>query len=96
MIIGVDVLKWYGGELRGKSALHPDWNRRSLLQRRVWLRAFIFILVVIPNLSKHSQMQFSFLQSSSEGLGPYYWAPVAQSVAISTAAVTCEANRVYW
>jgi hypothetical protein len=50
MVEGVDVLKWGGGELQGKSALHPDWNRRSLLQCRIRLRAFIFVLVIVPNL----------------------------------------------
>lgn len=53
MVEGVDVLKWCGGELRRKSALHPDWNRRSLLQRRIRLRAFIFVLVIVPNLLKN-------------------------------------------
>ena len=54
MVEGVDVLKRGGGELQGKSALHPDWNRRSLLQRRIRLRAFIFVLVIVPNLLKES------------------------------------------
>jgi hypothetical protein len=54
MVEGVNVLKWRGGELHGKSALHPDWNRRSLLQRRIRLRAFIFVLVIVPNLAFRS------------------------------------------
>lgn len=52
VVEGVDVLKWGGGELQWKSALHPHWNRRSLLQRRIRLRAFIFVLVIVPNLLK--------------------------------------------
>jgi len=55
MVEGVDVLKWGGGELGGESALHPDWNWRPLLQCRIRLRTFIFVLVIVSNLLRHSR-----------------------------------------
>lgn len=53
MVEAVYILEGGGGEFWRKAALQPDGNGGPLLQRGVRLGAFIFVLVLIPNLANN-------------------------------------------
>lgn len=57
----IDILKGRGRKFEGEWALHADRQRQALLQRRVRLRALVFVLVIVPHL--HTSL-LRLLQSS--------------------------------
>lgn len=53
VVEAVYILEGGGGELWREAALQPDGDGGPLLQRGVRLGAFIFVLVLIPNLGNN-------------------------------------------
>lgn len=51
-VIRIDVFEWCACELWREVVLHPHGQGQALLESWIGLGAFIFVLLVIPNLKE--------------------------------------------